>query len=99
MDIAIGQSGKVAAVVPQKLHCVVGYIVRFSAIQKTSNLFMCLSGFASVLMQYAARSLRGRNTRSEKVARRGLFSVLLRRIVVTTQRKRTEKWTAVALLQ
>jgi hypothetical protein len=48
---------------------------------------------------YDSRSLRGRNTRSEKVARRGQFSVLLRRIVVTTQRKRTEKWTAVALLQ
>ena len=46
-----------------------------------------------------ARSLRGRNTRSEKAARRGQFSVLLRRIVGTTQRKRTEKWTAVALLQ
>jgi hypothetical protein len=50
-------------------------------------------------LRMTARSLRGRNTRSEKVARREQFSVLLRRIVGTTQRKRTEKWTAVALLQ
>jgi len=57
MGIAIamvtGQSGKVAAVVFQKLHSVVGYIVYFSNIRKISNLFMYLSGFVSVLMQYA----------------------------------------------
>jgi hypothetical protein len=57
MGIAIamvtGQSGKVAAVVLQKLHSVVGYIVCFSNIRKISNSFMCLSGFTSVLMQYA----------------------------------------------
>ena len=45
-----GQSGKVAAVVPQKLHSVVGYIVCFSNIRKISNLFICLSEFVSVLM-------------------------------------------------
>jgi hypothetical protein len=47
MGIAIamvtGQSGKVAAVVPQKLHSVVGYIVCFSNIRKISNPFMCLT--------------------------------------------------------
>ena len=48
-----GQSGKMAAVVPQKLHSVVGYIACFSNIRKISNPFMCLSGFAGVLMQYA----------------------------------------------
>ena len=48
-----GQSGKVAAVVPQKLHSVVGYIVWFSNIRKISIPFMHLSGFVSVLMQYA----------------------------------------------
>ena len=57
MGIAIamvtGQSGKVVAVVPQKLHSVVGDIVCFSNIRKISNPFMCLSGFLSVLMQYA----------------------------------------------
>jgi hypothetical protein len=59
MGIAIarvtGQSGNVAAVVLQKLHSVVGYIVYFSNIRKTSNPFMCLSGFASILMQYAGK--------------------------------------------
>ena len=57
MGIAIamvtGQSGKVAAVVFQKLYSVVGYIVCFSNIRKISNLFICLSEFVSVLMQYA----------------------------------------------
>jgi len=44
MGIAIarvtGQSGNVAAVVLQKLHSVVGYIVYFSNIRKISNPFM-----------------------------------------------------------
>ena len=57
MGIAIamvtGQSGKLAAVVPQKLHSVVGYIECFSNIRKISNPFMRLSEFVSVLMQYA----------------------------------------------
>ena len=57
MGIAIamvtGQSGKVAAVVPQKLHSVAGYIVYFPNIRKISIPFIYLSGFVSVLMQYA----------------------------------------------
>ena len=57
MGIAIamvtGQSGKVAAVVAQKLHSVVGHIVWFSNIRKISIPLMYLSGFVSVLMQYA----------------------------------------------
>jgi hypothetical protein len=57
MGIAIamvtGQSGKVAAVVLQKLHSVGGYIVFFSKRRKISNPFMALTGFVSVLMQYA----------------------------------------------
>jgi len=56
MGIAIamvtGQSGKVAAVVPQKLHSVVEYIVYFSNIRIISTPFIYLSGFVSVLMQY-----------------------------------------------
>ena len=57
MGIAIamvtGQSGKMAAEISPKLHSVVGYIVYFSNIRKISNPLMCLSGFASFLMQYA----------------------------------------------
>ena len=57
MGIAIamvaGQSGKVAAVVPQKLHSVVEYIMYFSNSRKISISFRYLSGFVSVLMQYA----------------------------------------------
>jgi hypothetical protein len=57
MGIAIavvtGQSGKVAAVVPQKLHSVAGYIVYYSNIRKISIPIICLSGLMSVLMQYA----------------------------------------------
>jgi len=60
MGIAIamvtGQSGKMAALVPQKLHSFVGYIVSFSNIRKISIPFMHLSGFVSVLMQYAGES-------------------------------------------
>jgi len=48
-----GQSGKVAAVVHQKLHSVAGYIVYFTNIRKISILFIYLNGFVSVLMQYA----------------------------------------------
>ena len=57
MGIAIamftGQSGKVAAEIFQKLHSVAGCIVCFSNIRKILNLFMCLSGFTSFLLQYA----------------------------------------------
>ena len=57
MGIAIamvtGQSGKVAAVVPQKLHSVARYTVYFSNIRKIAIPFMCLGGSMSVLMQYA----------------------------------------------
>ena len=57
MGIAIamvtGQSGKVAAVVPQKLHSVDGYIVYFSNVRKISIPLMYLSRLVSVLMQYA----------------------------------------------
>ena len=56
MGIAIamitGQSGKVAAVVSQKLHSVVDYIVYFSNTRIISIPFIHLSGFVSVLMQY-----------------------------------------------
>ncbi len=47
-----GQSGKVAAVVLQKLHSVVGYILYFSNICKILITLIDLSGFVSVLMQY-----------------------------------------------
>ena len=54
MGIAIamvtGRSGKVAAVVVQKLHSVVAYIVYFSNIRNISIPFMCLWVFVSVLM-------------------------------------------------
>jgi len=57
MGIAIamvtGQSGKVAAVVFQKLHSVAEYIVYFSNRRIISIPFIYLSGFVSVLMQYA----------------------------------------------
>ena len=57
MGVAIamvtGQSDKVAAVVSQKMHSVVEYIVFFSTIRKISIPFLYLNGFVSVLMQYA----------------------------------------------
>jgi hypothetical protein len=50
-----GQSGKVAAVVSQKLYSdsVVGYTVYFSNIRNISIPFMRSSEFVSFLMQYA----------------------------------------------
>ena len=60
-----GQSGKVAAVVPQKLHRVAEYIVYFANIRKISIPFMYLSRIEIVLMQYA-----GSHYQSEPAARK-----------------------------